>query len=111
MVIDSGIHTRGMGYDEAIKLLTEQSTLSPAQVRGEVNRYISWPGQAPSYMIGNLEILRLRAAAKAKLGTQFDLRAFHDQVLGRGSVTLPLLRELVEEWIAGAPPALAPRTH
>jgi len=111
MVIDSGIHTRGMSYDEAIKLLTEQSTLSPAQVRGEVNRYISWPGQAPSYMIGNLEILRLRAAAKAKLGTQFDLRAFHDQVLGRGSVTLPLLRELVEEWIAGAPPALAPRTH
>jgi uncharacterized protein (DUF885 family) len=111
MVIDSGIHTRGMGYDEAIKLLTEQSTLSPAQVRGEVNRYISWPGQAPSYMIGNLEILRLRDAAKAKLGAQFDLRSFHDQVLGRGSVTLPLLRELVEEWIAGAPPALAPRTH
>ena len=110
MVIDSGIHTRGMSYDEAIKLLTEQSTLSPAQVRGEVNRYISWPGQAPSYMIGNLEILRLRDAAQAKLGAQFDLRAFHDQVLGRGSVTLPLLRELVEEWIATAP-AVAPRTH
>jgi uncharacterized protein (DUF885 family) len=110
MVIDSGIHTRGMTYDEAIKLLTEQATLSPAQVRGEVNRYISWPGQAPSYMIGNLEILRLRDAAKAKLGAQFDLRAFHDQVLGRGSVTLPLLRELVEEWISNAP-ALAPPAH
>ncbi len=108
MVIDSGIHTRGMSYDEAIKLLTEQATLSPAQVRGEVNRYISWPGQAPSYMIGNLEILRLRDAAKAKLGAQFDLRAFHDQVLGRGSVTLPLLRELVEEWIASAS---APASH
>jgi uncharacterized protein (DUF885 family) len=102
MVIDSGIHTRGMSYEDAIKLLTEQSTLSPAQVRGEVNRYISWPGQAPSYMIGNLEILRLRDAAKAKFGPQFDLRAFHDQVLGRGSVTLPLLRELVEEWIASS---------
>jgi uncharacterized protein (DUF885 family) len=102
MVIDSGIHTRGMSYEDAIKLLTEQSTLSPAQVRGEVNRYISWPGQAPSYMIGNLEILRLRDAAKAKFGAQFDLRAFHDQVLGRGSVTLPLLRELVEEWIASS---------
>jgi len=110
MVIDSGIHTRGMSYDAAIKLLTEQATLSPAQVRGEVNRYISWPGQAPSYMIGNLEILRLRAAAKARLGTQFDLRAFHDQVLGRGSVTLPLLRELLEEWISHAP-ALAPPAH
>ena len=110
MVIDSGIHTRGMSYDEAFKLLTEQSTLSPAQVRGEVNRYISWPGQAPSYMIGNLEILRLRDAAKEKLGAQFDLRAFHDQVLGRGSVTLPLLRELVEEWIATAS-AVAPQIH
>ena len=110
MVIDSGIHTRGMSYDDAIKLLTEQSTLSPAQVRGEVNRYISWPGQAPSYMIGNLEILRLRDAAKAKLGAQFDLRAFHDQVLGRGSVTLPLLRELLEEWIANAP-AVSPLAH
>jgi len=68
-------------------------------VRGEVNRYISWPGQAPSYMIGNLEILRLREAAGTKLGEHFDIRAFHDQVLGRGSVTLPLLRTLLEEWI------------
>jgi uncharacterized protein (DUF885 family) len=107
MVLDSGLHTRGMNYEEAIKLLTEQGTLSPEQVRGEVNRYISWPGQAPSYMIGNLEILRLRDAARAKLGDQFDLRAFHDQVLGRGSVTLPLLRELLEEWIADAPAPVA----
>ena len=108
MVIDTGIHTRGMSYDEAIKLLTEQSTLSPAQVRGEVNRYISWPGQAPSYMIGNLEILRLRDTAKAKLGAEFDVSAFHDQVLGRGSVTLPLLRELIEQWIASAPTQATP---
>ena len=108
MVIDAGIHTRGMGYTEAQQFLSDQGTLSPAEVRGEVNRYISWPGQAPSYMIGNLEILRLRDAAKAKFGPQFDLRAFHDEVLGRGSVTLPLLRELVEEWIAGA---AAPASH
>jgi uncharacterized protein (DUF885 family) len=108
MVIDSGLHTRGMSYDEAIKLLTEQSTLSPVQVRGEVNRYISWPGQAPSYMIGNLEILRLRDAAKSKLGAQFDLREFHDQVLGRGSVTLPLLRDLIEEWISSVPAQASP---
>lgn len=110
MIIDSGIHTRGMSYDDAVALLTQQGTLSPEEVRGEVNRYISWPGQAPSYMIGNMEILRLRTAAQSRLGEQFDLRAFHDQVLGRGSVTLPLLRELVEEWIAGphaAPPPAA----
>ena len=102
MVVDSGIHTRNMSYDDAIKLLSEQATLSPEEVRGEVNRYISWPGQAPSYMIGNLEILRLREAARTKLGEHFDIRAFHDQVLGRGSVTLPLLRALLEEWIEAA---------
>ena len=100
MVLDAGIHTRGMRYDDAIKFLSEQSTLSANEVRGEVNRYISWPGQAPSYMIGNLEILRLRDEAKARLGDRFDIREFHDQVLGRGTVTLPLLRDLIEEWIA-----------
>ena len=104
MVVDAGIHTRNMSYDDAIKLLSEQATLSPEEVRGEVNRYISWPGQAPSYMIGNLEILRLREAARTKLGEHFDIRAFHDQVLGRGSVTLPLLRTLLEEWIEAAGP-------
>jgi uncharacterized protein (DUF885 family) len=102
MVIDAGIHTRGMSYDDAIKFLSEQGTLSANEVRGEVNRYISWPGQAPSYMIGNLEILRLRDEAKARLGERFDIREFHDQVLGRGTVTLPLLRELINEWIARA---------
>jgi len=108
MVVDAGIHTRNMSYDDATKLLSEQATLSPEEVRGEVNRYISWPGQAPSYMIGNLEILRLREAAGTKLGEHFDIRAFHDQVLGRGSVTLPLLRMLLEEWIeaAGSAPSL-----
>jgi uncharacterized protein (DUF885 family) len=100
MVLDAGIHTRGMGYEEAVAFLAQQSTRSPTEVRGEINRYISWPGQAPSYMIGNLEILRLRLLASEQLGSRFDLREFHDQVLGRGNVTLPLLRTLVEEWVA-----------
>jgi uncharacterized protein (DUF885 family) len=102
MVLDAGIHTRGLGYEEAIAFLGQHSTRSAEEVRGEINRYISWPGQAPSYMIGNLEILRLREEAQAKLGNRFDVRAFHDQVLGRGSVTLPLLRDLLDEWMAGA---------
>jgi polyvinyl alcohol dehydrogenase (cytochrome) len=100
MVLDAGIHTRGMGYEEALAFLAEQSTSSAEEVRGEVNRYISWPGQAPSYMIGNLEILRLREDARARLGERFDVREFHDQVLGHGMLTLPLLRELLEEWTA-----------
>lgn len=102
MVLDAGIHTRGMGYDEAIVLLGQQTTRGAEEVRGEVNRYISWPGQAPSYMIGNLEILRLREQARAALGERFDIHEFHDQVLTRGNVTLPLLRVLVEEWVARA---------
>jgi uncharacterized protein (DUF885 family) len=85
-----------------VAFLAQQSTMSPNQVVGEVNRYISWPGQAPSYMIGNLEILRLRAAAQQKLGPDFDLREFHDQVLGHGMVTLPLLNSLVNEWMSKA---------
>lgn len=111
MVIDAGIHTRGMGYEEAQAFLGEQSTLSKEEIRGEVNRYISWPGQAPSYMIGNLEILRLRDAARNRLSERFDIRAFHDQVLGHGSVTLPLLHKLVHEWLdddaQGSPAAAA----
>jgi uncharacterized protein (DUF885 family) len=102
MVLDAGIHTRGMGYDEAIALLGQQTTRGAEEVRGEVNRYISWPGQAPSYMIGNLEILHLREQARAALGERFDIHEFHDQVLTRGNVTLPLLRVLVEEWVARA---------
>ena len=108
MVLDAGIHTRNMGYDEAVRFLGEQSTRSDREIRGEINRYISWPGQAPSYMIGNLEILRLREEARAKLGSKFDLRAFHDRVLGGGSVTLPLLRTLVTEWVAGYSGTRAP---
>lgn len=100
MVLDAGLHTRGMGYEEALALLGRNSNFGPEEVRGEVNRYISWPGQAPSYMIGNLEILRLREQARAALGERFDIREFHDQVLTRGNVTLPLLRELVEAWVA-----------
>jgi uncharacterized protein (DUF885 family) len=103
MVMDAGIHTRGMGYDEAATYLRSYTTMAPAQVTGEVNRYISWPGQAPSYMIGNLEILRLREEARRRLGNRFDIRAFHDRVLERGNVTLPMLRDHVERWIRQAP--------
>jgi uncharacterized protein (DUF885 family) len=98
MVVDAGIHTRGLGYEEATALLTEHGTLPPTVVRGEIHRYISWPGQAPSYMIGNLEILRLREEARTRLGDRFDIRSFHDQVLGHGNITLSLLRALVSEW-------------
>jgi uncharacterized protein (DUF885 family) len=103
MVLDAGLHTRNMSYDQALAFLAQQSTLTPDQVRGEVNRYISWPGQAPSYMIGNLEILRLRELARAQQGERFDIRAFHDQVLEHGNLTLPLLGELIGDWLKTPP--------
>lgn len=67
---------------------------------GEIDRYISWPGQAPSYMIGRNEILRLREQAREALGARFDIRTFHDRVLENGTVPLGLLRTIVQQWIA-----------
>ncbi len=74
--------------------------LAPRTAEGEIDRYISWPGQAPSYMLGRLEILRLREQARQALGPRFDIRAFHDRVLEVGPVPLPLLRAKIERWIA-----------
>ncbi|HEX5386547.1 MAG TPA: DUF885 domain-containing protein [Gemmatimonadales bacterium] len=99
LVLDSGIHTRGWTRDQAIEFLTRHSAEPPLQVRGEIDRYISWPGQATSYMLGNLEIRALRNEAKQRLGSRFDIRAFHDQVLGGGALPLPRLREKIERWL------------
>jgi uncharacterized protein (DUF885 family) len=98
LVVDTGMHALGWSRDEAIAYMGEHSPLSAMQVVGEIDRYIGNPGQAVSYMIGRLEIDRLRAEAQARLGERFDIRAFHDLVLGSGSITLPSLRRLVEAW-------------
>ena len=85
-----------------MEYLGRATTLSPIQLQGEVDRYISWPGQATSYMLGDLEIRKVRAEAEQRFGAQFDIREFHDRVLGNGSVTLPMLRRQVERWVPGA---------
>ena len=72
----------------------------PVDIEAEVDRYISWPAQANSYMLGMLEIRRLRTLAETELGEDFDLREFHHRVLGSGSITLPMLEETVRVWIA-----------
>jgi uncharacterized protein (DUF885 family) len=76
------------------------TVLPPSVAEGEIDRYISWPGQAPSYMIGRTEIMRLREQARTALGTKFDIREFHDRVLEDGPVPLAFLRQKVERWIA-----------
>ena len=70
------------------------------QIKSEVRRYIVWPGQATGYKIGMIKLLELRAKAQAALGDQFDIRQFHDVVLGGGAVPLPILERLIDEWIA-----------
>lgn len=102
LVVDPGLHAFGWTRERAIEYLASNTALSLHEVGTEIDRYISWPGQALSYKIGELEIRRLRAAAEAELGPSFDLRAFHDAILATGSVPLSTLRAEIERFIAGA---------
>lgn len=99
LVIDTGIHHGGWTRERAIDYLAGHTALSRHEVETEVDRYISWPGQALSYKLGELAIVRLRREAEAALGPKFDLRAFHDTVLAQGSVPLPVLEAQVRRWI------------
>jgi len=98
-VVDTGIHHLGWTRQQAIDYLTRNTALSDREIANEVDRYISWPGQALSYELGYLKIRELRARAEKRLGEKFDLRAFHDTVLALGSVPLPVLEQHVDAWI------------
>jgi uncharacterized protein (DUF885 family) len=100
LVVDTGLHAFGWSRQRAIDYLAENTALSLHEVGTEVDRYISWPGQALAYKMGELEIRRLRRWAEAELGPRFDLRAFHDAVLGHGSVPLPELERVIERYVA-----------
>ena len=99
MVADTGIHHHRWSRDEAIDYMKSLG-FEAGQATGEVDRYIVWPGQAPAYMVGMLEILRLREEARATLGDAFVLIGFHDALLGQGSVPVALLEDVVELWMA-----------
>jgi uncharacterized protein (DUF885 family) len=100
LVVDTGIHALGWSRQRAIDFLAENSPMSLHAIEEEVDRYISFPGQALSYMIGRLEIQRIRSDAEAALGERFDIRGFHDVVLGSGGMTLETLDRLVAAWVA-----------
>jgi uncharacterized protein (DUF885 family) len=101
LVVDTGLHSKGWSKAQAIAFMRENTALTDANIEAEVNRYISWPGQALGYKIGELKIRELRARAEKALGPKFDLRGFHDAVLAQGAVPLDVLERNVDGWIAG----------
>jgi uncharacterized protein (DUF885 family) len=105
LVVDTGIHHLGWSRAQAIDYLTQNTALSAREIANEVDRYISWPGQALSYELGYLKLLELRAKAERALGDKFDLRHFHDTVLQLGSVPLPVLEKRIDRFIAEGGPA------
>jgi uncharacterized protein (DUF885 family) len=100
LVIDTGIHLYGWSRARAINYLASHTALSTHEVETEVDRYISWPGQALSYKLGELEIRKLRREAEGALGPAFDIKAFHSMILALGSVPLAELRTQVAAFIA-----------
>jgi len=107
LVIDTGVHAKGWTREQALAYLRDNTALSEHEVTTEVDRYISWPGQALSYKLGEITIMRLRREAEAALGPKFDVRAFHDAVLSQGSVPLPVLESQIRAYIATAKAAPA----
>ena len=98
LVVDTGMHALGWTRDQALAFMLEHTALAPNNIANEVDRYIVLPAQALAYKAGQLELLRLRAEAAERLGTAFDIRAFHDTVLGQGALPLSVLRESVDAW-------------
>ncbi|WP_394839247.1 DUF885 domain-containing protein [Pendulispora rubella] len=103
LVVDTGLHAKGWSREQAVTYLLEHTALPENDVRNEVDRYITYPGQALAYKVGQGVILGLREEAQKKLGTRFDLKGFHDALLRPGKVSMPTLEKLVRDWIANQP--------
>jgi uncharacterized protein (DUF885 family) len=100
LVVDTGLHAKGWGRDQAIAYMLANSDMGQTDATAEVERYIAIPTQALAYKIGSLTIQRLRQKAEAEMGAKFDIRAFHDQVLGTGALPLAVLEDKINRWIA-----------
>lgn len=109
LVVDTGIHAKGWTREQAQNYLLQNTALSRHEVETEVDRYISWPGQALSYYLGQMAIQEARARAEKALGSKFDIRNFHDTVLQVGSVPLPVLQQRIDQFIADGGPSPYPK--
>jgi uncharacterized protein (DUF885 family) len=99
LVVDTGLHAKKWSRQQAIDYFKDNAAKTEADIVNEIDRYISWPGQALAYKIGQLEILKLRAEAEKTLGDKFDIRAFHDELLASGAVPLDVLTRQMRAWI------------
>jgi uncharacterized protein (DUF885 family) len=107
LVIDTGVHAKHWSRDQMVEYFHKYTAMDEPNIQTEVDRYISWPGQALAYKLGQLEILKLRDEARLKLGSNFDLRAFHDEILGNGALPLDELDAEVHDWIQQSQPRQA----
>jgi uncharacterized protein (DUF885 family) len=103
LVVDTGLHAKGWTEEQAVAYFMANSPAAEGAIRSEIRRYIVLPGQATSYKIGMLKILELRSRAQAALGPRYDIRRFHDTVLGGGALPLSILERRVDDWIAASP--------
>jgi len=108
LVVDTGFHYKRWTREQVVQFFHDHSALDEVEVQNETDRYIVWPGQALAYMVGQLKILELRDRARRELGARFDVRAFHDEVLGAGALPLDVLEARIDRWIA-ASKAAAPQ--
>jgi len=99
LVVDTGIHAKGWTREQAVDYMASRLTLSRETLESEVDRYAALPAQALAYQIGGLKLRELRRRAEARLGTRFTHRGFHEAVMTAGAVTLPVLDDLVEDWL------------
>lgn len=100
LVVDTGVHAKHWSRDQMVDYFRKYTAMDEPNIQTEVDRYIGWPAQALAYKLGQLEILKLREDARQKLGAKFDIRAFHDEVIGNGALPLDVLHSEVEAWIA-----------
>ncbi len=99
LVVDTGIHAKGWSRQQAIDFMRENLALPLPTIEAEVDRYIAMPGQALAYQLGNIKFRQLRARAEERLGLRFRIRDFHDALMAAGPVTLPVLDDIINDWI------------
>ncbi|HEY0155802.1 MAG TPA: DUF885 domain-containing protein, partial [Thermoanaerobaculia bacterium] len=102
LVVDTGLHHKRWTREQVVQFFRDHSAIDEVEIQSETDRYIVWPGQALAYKIGQLKILELRERAQQRLGAKFDIRAFHDQVLGAGALPMDELEKSIDDWIARA---------